>query len=874
MFKVLALALLAEASKLFIVPHSHTDLGWLKTVEEYYNAKVRDVLNNYLILLDEIPDLKFSWSETGFLKMWMEEQPQNQQIKMKKYIQEGRIEIVGGGFVQNDEANSDWENVLRQMELGRRYMKEQFGVESIKVGWQLDPFGYSALTPSLWAQMGYEYLVINRIDYSLKKSLRTTGKLEFVWEGTNFGENYQMFTHVLYEHYSSPKILHPFESSCFGNVFPNYKSQEMIARCQKGLVDLMETRSKGYRTENIMVLFGDDFWFSDLDKSQAWLRSLNAVVNHMNNQGYSVQIATPSEYFEAVKTSQAEFPIYKGDFFPYMSDGNNYWTGYYTTRPGLKKSIYSGHKIAREAEIAGGLVLKTQFNAEAASIGMHHDAVTGTCRPHVAQDYRSKLSKEYQTALEVIQSSYNSLLRKTGESVQASKVGVVFNSLSWEVESLEHFTSETEKVQVRNCLGEILESQAVPFEGKFLIYFKIKAPPLSFSNFFVNSCNNHCAGPSVEASKKLLVENEVLKINFDQKGFIKSIQEPSKTIQLNSKFWEYKASKGGAYKFHPDNLGKEKQLKTDLFKIYSGNLVDLVFSKWTEGLRTMYQKVVLPKNSDTFTWQIGVNSKEDEELFLRMQDNSTTEPNWFYTFNSGDVRLRTYTHKTNPGVVGKNYYPISGGLIIKPKLQIFPSFPLGAGLVDNSTFELHLHRNPKADDNFGLQKPIQDTEFINHEFHVRVGNFNWESLQQTYLGNKNKPLVVFAKGTEPVEFVESYQDGQSYDEWPYYSSYLIAETEPELYLSTVYVIEGDVFYRLFNHKNKTAPFEDYLKLNMQSSLSQTGWKVLGEIEFAGLPYEFPVLYKDFLETRRTMPGEIIIYRIGGKTVPEFSGPSF
>jgi alpha-mannosidase II len=31
-----------------------------------------------------------------------------------------------------------------------------------------------------------------------------------------------------------------------------------------------------------------------------------------------------------------DFPLLKGDFFPYADNADNFWTGYYTTRPSLK----------------------------------------------------------------------------------------------------------------------------------------------------------------------------------------------------------------------------------------------------------------------------------------------------------------------------------------------------------------------------------------------------------------------------------------------------------------------------------------------------------------------------------------------------------
>jgi len=53
------------------------------------------------------------------------------------------------------------------------------------------------------------------------------------------------------------------------------------------------------------------------------------------------RISTPSEYISALKKENVEWPVKDGgDFFPYGSDEKkNFWAGYFTSRPALKKQI-------------------------------------------------------------------------------------------------------------------------------------------------------------------------------------------------------------------------------------------------------------------------------------------------------------------------------------------------------------------------------------------------------------------------------------------------------------------------------------------------------------------------------------------------------
>ena len=43
-----------------------------------------------------------------------------------------------------------------------------------------------------------------------------------------------------------------------------------------------------------------------------------------------------SEYFDEIEKYRDKFPRVSGDFFPY-SEGRDYWIGYYTSRPFLKR---------------------------------------------------------------------------------------------------------------------------------------------------------------------------------------------------------------------------------------------------------------------------------------------------------------------------------------------------------------------------------------------------------------------------------------------------------------------------------------------------------------------------------------------------------
>lgn len=57
-----------------------------------------------------------------------------------------------------------------------RFLKQEFNITP-HVAWQLDPFGYSSVTPNVFSQYGYDTLFITRVSTHIKKDLREKGDL-------------------------------------------------------------------------------------------------------------------------------------------------------------------------------------------------------------------------------------------------------------------------------------------------------------------------------------------------------------------------------------------------------------------------------------------------------------------------------------------------------------------------------------------------------------------------------------------------------------------------------------------------------------------------------------------------------------------------
>ncbi|EED88359.1 predicted protein, partial [Thalassiosira pseudonana CCMP1335] len=91
------------------------DVGWLKTVDQYYyglnntiqQAHVSLILDNVLhqLLDTNSPHNRtFTYVETAFFSKWYLSLPSSSQQSLKQLIEEKRFTFANGGWVMHDEA--------------------------------------------------------------------------------------------------------------------------------------------------------------------------------------------------------------------------------------------------------------------------------------------------------------------------------------------------------------------------------------------------------------------------------------------------------------------------------------------------------------------------------------------------------------------------------------------------------------------------------------------------------------------------------------------------------------------------------------------------------------------------------------------------
>jgi alpha-mannosidase len=166
-----------QGTAIIATGHSHLDLAYLWPAKESVRKTGR-TFSNMLRLLERYPDFHFAQSQPAQYEYAKQHYP-GLFDQIKRYVREGRWQLVGGMFVEPDCNLTSGESLVRQIQYGQRFYMDEFGKHA-DICWLPDTFGYSAALPQLLAKSGYRYF------YTCKLNYNTVNEFPyhlFRWEG-------------------------------------------------------------------------------------------------------------------------------------------------------------------------------------------------------------------------------------------------------------------------------------------------------------------------------------------------------------------------------------------------------------------------------------------------------------------------------------------------------------------------------------------------------------------------------------------------------------------------------------------------------------------------------------------------------------------
>ena len=223
----------------FFIPHTHWEGAVFKTREEYLDMGLPNILRA-LALLKAHPNYRFVLDQACYVKPFLERHPE-EEAAFRKFVQEGRLAIVGGTDVMPDVNMPGGESFVRQVLYGKGYFRQKLGVD-VTVGWQLDTFGHHPQMPQLLKLGGYKSF------WTQRGVTDPNTPSEFLWEGID-GSQIPAFwlPHSYAVTYGSPAdlpafagffkqrfdALAPFPEAAAGSDWPEPTSASPRSTCRR-----------------------------------------------------------------------------------------------------------------------------------------------------------------------------------------------------------------------------------------------------------------------------------------------------------------------------------------------------------------------------------------------------------------------------------------------------------------------------------------------------------------------------------------------------------------------------------------------------------------------------------------------------------------
>ena len=706
----------------------------------------------------------------------------------------------------NDEASVHYTATIDQMAVGLQFLQRQFGSYATpRIAWQIDPFGHSSAHAALSAQMGLEGIFFARMHYQDYENRIKNKQLEFNWvvEGGN------IFAGKLFRHYSAPPEF-CFAARCHDPpIVTNKKSPEYnLDERMDTFVKLLQEQADAYKSGHIMITMGGDFNYQNAHK---YFKNLDILMKHINANssanGFKMMYSTPSRYMDAVLQNVDGLSNKTDDLFPYADSAHSYWTGYFTSRPTLKGYVRSMNNFLQACKHIEVMYphepegVSSENLRLAMGVAQHHDAVSGTSKQHVADDYSQRLAIG-QTECELLINSGLQYLTGSKQSLHSCRLAhnesycpltgdkskdaftfVVYNPRSIPRNIFVRIPINSPNYRLINPAEPeafvsyvpthhstyIINPDALPMEA----VVQIEVPGMGYSTFQLKkdfSMDYRKVLKSIPATKNenIRVESMYLVVYFDSDtgSLVKVTNKKSQETEfIKPKFMNYRSSKGnhddkqpsGAYIFRPKNGTVAEDIGTPALENFlPGEFVTEIwqsFSDWTYFVYRIYAN----KPYIEVQWTVGpIPMDYGREVIVRYETDLDSGKT-FYTDSNGREMLKrvidyqpTWRLNLSEPIAG-NYYPVNSRISIfdndkHTQLTVLTDRSQGGTSLSSGEMELMVHRRMYKDDHRGVAEPLNETQF-GHGLIARGKHWLYYSDISSYGNHRDIGLDLFY---EPV----------------------------------------------------------------------------------------------------------------------------
>lgn len=445
--------------------------------------------------------------------------------------------------------------------------------------------------------------------------------------------------------------------------------------------------------------------------------------------------STPSCYLKSLHDANIKWPTKSDDFFPYASDPHSFWTGYFTSRPTIKRFERIGNHFLQVCKQLTALTPRPDAAAtdnlnelrEAMGVMQHHDAVTGTEKQLVADDYMFLLYRAMENCQNNAEHALNQLSNEeTNPNLKInykSCLGLNVSSCSVSEDSdkfivtlynpLAHSKFEYVRVPVAYSKYSVMDyrnvavaSQLIPIPDSLmtipsrksqatheLVFLANEIPPLGYKSYFVERVKSQLDDfqsdqPAVidsesdEVKERVSIGNNLIQVNFGENGLLSSISGNGIDLPIEQNFFIYEAAAGdnrefknrssGAYIFRPNvtqAIRVNSKAEIRVIKKPDVEEVHQKFNEWISQVVRVYKAETIVE----IEWLVGeipVADNIGREIITRFDTTIQSSGVFFTDSNGREMLKRKRDHRDTWNLVllekiAGNYYPVTSKIAIE-----------------------------------------------------------------------------------------------------------------------------------------------------------------------------------------------------------------
>lgn len=499
---------------LYFVGHAHLDPAWVWDWKEG-SAEAKATIRSALDRIKEYPDFKFIFP-TALVYTWIEDFDPEMFREMQQRVEEGRLILVGGSFVEPDENIAGGEGLARQYLYAQRYFKEKFG-KTVEFGFNPDGFGHSEMMPQILKKSGIKnYMFMRPEPWNLEKDIESN---VFRWvspDGSQvlgcrligYGNAWNFFMADVEELENQIAKKLEYANDGIDEFFFFYGvGNHGGGPTKKNIETLLEAQKK-YPEKHLKFSDIKDFWDAIDTKGYA-LPLINGEMQRVNTGCYSA-VSEIKRYIR-----RCEENLVAAEKFSKLAE----------------KLVGKAAPDVKEFEKAWRKVLFMHF----------HDVSCGTCIKSAYDVIYNMAGAALNFADETQNSALQTVSWKidTSDSSKGTPI-VVFNPHSFPIRTAVPVNLQLESWRITDAEGNVMPAQIVRGEGRHCkglgdnTLFIAEVPALGYATYYISKESAEQPKTELKAEKDTL-ENSRLKVTFDMwSGQLKSVYDKANDRELFS----------------------------------------------------------------------------------------------------------------------------------------------------------------------------------------------------------------------------------------------------------------------------------------------------------------------------------------------------